>query len=56
MKIVLDTYWEHIKDITFQALKQLSDIDREMFIQEYREKYCIDCGSTNPRCQCWNDD
>jgi hypothetical protein len=56
MTIKLDTHWEQIKDVTFQALKQLSDIDREMFIREYKEKYCIYCGTENPDCQCWNDE
>jgi len=56
MKIEIDTYWEHIQGITFQALKQLDDIDRKMFIREYEKKYCIHCGEANPNCQCWNDE
>ena len=56
MKIEWDTYWEQVNDIFFQALDQILDIDREMFIQSYKEKYCIHCGSKNSNCKCWNDE
>jgi len=34
------------------ALNSLTDEERLDIITHY----CVDCGSINPRCQCWNDD
>jgi len=34
----------------------LSNAERELFLTEFRNKYCRDCGCDDPRCQCWNDE
>ena len=36
----------------FNMLRHLSEKDRlDLF-----HKFCVHCGSDNPRCQCWNDE
>lgn len=41
-------------------LNEMAQPARDQFIQafmtELRERFCLACGSNDPRCQCWNDE
>lgn len=39
-----------------ELVSVLSHGERGIFLDAFRAKYCLDCGSDDPGCQCWNDD
>lgn len=33
-----------------------TDAERARFLDWCRDHWCLECGTNNPRCQCWNDE
>lgn len=39
-----------------RAFNDLPQEDREECIHQLHANFCMECGSDDPRCQCWNDE
>lgn len=37
-------------------LDKMDDREREEMFSLLRGFFCVECGSTDPKCQCWNDE
>ena len=37
-------------------VKMLFAEEREEFIRKLKSMMCLECGSLNPSCHCWNDE
>jgi hypothetical protein len=49
-----------IQDLTAENvlvwLETLNWEQRNEFFEHLRERYCLECGSDDPGCRCWDDD
>lgn len=43
-------------DEIMEAVRKLTDDERYNLFSEIRGEFCTECGRTDPRCQCWNDE
>jgi hypothetical protein len=53
---IKDLTFDQVCGLVFDYLFNRSEEDRKKFISAYTDRYCIHCGSSNPNCQCWNDE
>jgi hypothetical protein len=55
-KVVCDVTAETLPELIVGLLAGITEAERDEVFSALRDSFCLECGSDDPSCQCWNDE